>query len=218
MDNKKPAIPAEKGYDKAHELSYQIARDKILADQDLEGQCTRSGAELQTTGAQRRIVIPFLGRKYCISLPEVEISLLDSDEPVPMREKLLILHYFVTARGSPSANRQIAFREIPEGPVYFPTFAKRTIKPLVDNFGSQPERLTAAGDKLGGRKVDYADAAVAIDAFPRVTITLVVWRGDDEFPSEANVLFDANVRDYLPAEDVTILCETIIWKLVRSLS
>jgi len=31
-------------------------------------------------------------------------------------------------------------------------------------------------------------------------------------------LFDANISDYLSTEDVTVLCETIAWKLVKSIS
>ena len=70
--------------------------------------------------------------------------------------------------------------------------------------------------KLGGHKADHGDISVTISAFPRVPITLVLWRGDEEVPPNGNILFDANVSDYLPTEDVTVLCETIIWKLVKS--
>jgi hypothetical protein len=48
-----------------------------------------------------------------------------------------------------------------------------------------------------------------------VPITLVLWRGDEELAPNGNILFDANISDYVPTEDVTVLCETIIWKLVK---
>ena len=53
-------------------------------------------------------------------------------------------------------------------------------------------------------------------AFPRVPITLVLWRGDDEFPPDGNILFDRSISDYLTTEDVNVLCETIAWTLVKS--
>jgi hypothetical protein len=59
--------------------------------------------------------------------------------------------------------------------------------------------------------------AVTINAFSRVPVTIVLWRGDDEFAPDGNILFDANVSDYLPTEDITILCETIVWKLINHL-
>jgi hypothetical protein len=69
---------------------------------------------------------------------------------------------------------------------------------------------------LGGRDADHGDVSVTINAFDRVPITLVLWRGDEEVPPDGNILFDANVSDYLSTEDVTVLCETIIWKLAKA--
>ncbi|GAI34732.1 unnamed protein product, partial [marine sediment metagenome] len=47
--------------------------------------------------------------------------------------------------------------------------------------------------------------------------TLVLWRGDEEFPPSGSIMFDATISDYLSAEDITVLCQTIAWKLVKSL-
>jgi hypothetical protein len=43
----------------------------------------------------------------------------------------------------------------------------------------------------------------------------VLWKGDEEVSPNGNILFDANISDYLSTEDVTVLCETITWKLVK---
>ncbi|MFC1957153.1 DUF3786 domain-containing protein [Chloroflexota bacterium] len=69
----------------------------------------------------------------------------------------------------------------------------------------------------GGQKADLGDASVAISAFPRVPVTLVLWQGDSEFPPSASIMFDATVTDYLPTEDIIVACEAIVWTLVRSL-
>ncbi|GAJ24463.1 unnamed protein product, partial [marine sediment metagenome] len=156
-------------------------------------------------------------QSYLITLPNIEISLVDSAEEVTIRDKLLILHYFTSAKGTPATNRLITFRELPEGSVYSPTFSKRTIKPLLDHFGKEPRLLVDAGEKLGGHKADYGDTAVTINAFNRVPLTIILWQGDDELAPQANVVFDANISDYLPTEDITVLCETITWRLIKYL-
>jgi len=74
-----------------------------------------------------------------------------------------------------------------------------------------------AGEKLGGHKADYGDTAVTINAFSRVPITIILWRGDDELAPQGSMLFDATISDYLPTEDITVLCETITWRLIRDL-
>ncbi len=142
---------------------------------------------------------------------------MGSASAVALRDKVLILHYFILAKGTPAANKLITFRELPEGNIYSPTFSKRTIKPLVNHFGKDPHLLVQTSEKLGGHKVDYGDTAVTINAFSHVPITIILWRGDSEFDAQANVVFDATISDYLPTEDITVLCETIAWKLVRSL-
>jgi hypothetical protein len=76
--------------------------------------------------------------------------------------------------------------------------------------------LVDAGKRLGGQPADYGDAAVTIPAFPRVPLTFVLWRGDKEFTPDGNILFDSTIPDYLPTEDVTILCEIVAWRLARS--
>ena len=217
MKNGRFALPEPKGYDQAYELAYQLASEKLAKIDDIEQQCRRSDAQYQVTGSRKAIVIQYLNQSYSITLPDVQISLVDSREGVPIREKVLILHYFTSAKGTPATGRLITFRELPEGKVYSPTFSKRTIKPLLDNFGKEPNRLVEIGQRMGGHKADYGDTAVTISAFSRVPITIVLWQGDDELAPQGNIVFDANISDYLSTEDITVLCEIITWRLIRHL-
>lgn len=211
------SLPGEKGYDKAYELAYKLACDRLVKIDDINDQCRRSGARYHETTSKKEIILEYINRPHLISLPQVEVSLVDSDEQVPIREKVLILHYFISAKGTPLANQLINFRELEEGNVYAPTFAKRTIEPLLNNFGKEPRLLLDIGAKLGGVKADYGDVGITIKAFPYVPVTIVLWRGDEEFAPQGNVLFDVTISDYLPTEDITVLSEIITWRLLRYL-
>ena len=196
------------------DVAYRLACEQ-LAKVDIEQQCRRSDAQYQVEGSQKTITIDYLNRRYLIALPDIEVSPAGSDEAVSPREKILILHYFIQAKGTAVSNKLIAFRELPGGNVYHPTFVKRTMKPLTDHFGREPTLLVSAAEKLGGYKVDYGDTGVTINAFSRVPITLALWHGDEELAPQLNLLLDATISDYLETEDVTVLCETITWRLVR---
>lgn len=50
--------------------------------------------------------------------------------------------------------------------------------------------------------------------FPHVRVRLILWEGDDEFPPEAGVLFDAGIRENLPAEDIAVLSGMLVYKLM----
>ena len=218
MDKRRLAVPEYKNYEYAYNQAYELACEKLAEIEDIERQCRKSGAQYQVKKSGKSISIRYLNQFYNISLPDIQVSLADSGEEVPIREKVLILHYFLSAKGTPISNNLIAFGELPEGKVYLPTFAKRTTNQIAKFFGKEPELLVEAGEGLGGYRTDYGDTAVTIHAFEHVPITIVLWRGDDELPPEGNILFDATITDYLSTEDTIVLCEIITWKLVRSLN
>lgn len=217
MESRYFSLPNQHNYEYGYELAYKLACEQLAKFDNIEQQCLKSGARYQVIDSQKIILLEYLNQSYQIVFPDIDISLIDSEEEVPMRDKILILHYFTQAKGTPITNKVIAFRELPEGANYFPTFSKRAIKPLLDHFGREPERLIDAAEKLGSHKANYGDVAVTINAFNYVPITLVLWRGDEEFNPEGNILFDSTISDYLPTEDINILCETISWKLVKYL-
>ncbi len=219
MESKHFSLPDKQNSEYGYELAYKLASEQLVKfDNTGIGQhCLKSGAQCQIKDSQKIIILEYLNQSYQIVFPDIDISLINSKEEVPIRDKILILHYFTQARGTPITNKIIAFKELPEGANYFPTFSKRAIKPLLDHFGRAPEQLIGAAEELGSHKVNYGDVAVTINAFTYVPITLVLWRGDEEFSPEGSILFDSTISDYLSTEDIIVLCQTIGWKLIRYL-
>lgn len=217
MESERLVLYGQKNYETAGKFAYRLAGEQLAKIADIEQQCRKSDTQYRVIDSQKTIVIQYLNQSYLIALPDIKIALAGSAEEVPLRDRVLMLHYFVSAKGTPIADKLVTFRELPEGKVYSPTFAKRTSQPLLDRFGKEPHLLLDAAEKLGGHRVDYGDTAVTINAFSRVPITIVLWRGDEEFAPQGNILFDATIADYLPTEDITVLSEIIIWRLIRSL-
>ena len=193
-------------------LSYKLAREQLTKINDIQEQCRKSGARYVEPN---EIVINYLNQPYHITLPDVEILLEDSNVEVLLKDKILILHYFTLAKGTPATGSLVTYKQLPGGVSYFPAFSQRAIAPFVNHFGKNPEMLIKAAAKLGGHEADHGDVSVTVNAFDHVPITLVLWRGDEELAPNGNILFDANISDYLSTEDVTVLTETIIWKLVK---
>ena len=213
MESKRLTLHTEKTDEYGLELALRLAREQLANIDNIEQQCLRSGAQY----VQKAVVIEYLNQSHLITLPDAEISLMAGEQPAPIRDKILILHYFTQAKGTPLSNHMITYQELKEGINYFPVFAKRAIKPLVSFFGMEPQRLLDIAGTLGGHKADYGDAAVTINAFSRVPVTLVLWQGDGEFAPEGNILFDSTIPDYLTNDDIHVLCETIAWRLVKLL-
>jgi hypothetical protein len=208
-------LPTQSSYDGYHlEPAYELARKQLSEIEDIEQLCLKSGARYLVTGFQKEIIIEYLNQSYRVTMPNIEILPTDSQEEVPIRDKVVILHYLLSAKGTPITDELITFKELPGGGNYFRTFSKRAIEPLVEHFRGQPHLLIDAARKLDGHRATYGDVAVAIDAFSRVPIIIILWQGDEEFPPQGSMLFDAAISDYLSTYDVTVLCESITWKLV----
>jgi len=218
--NSRPSLitlPDQKNYELAYSLALKLAGEKLAHRDDIEEQCRRSGATYEISSPGANIYIKYFNRIHRVTLPDITISLPGSEEEVALRDKILVLHHLERAKGTPLANKLIGYKELEEGAAYYPSFFQRAIKPLVDFFGLSPDRLLSAADELGGTEANYGDASVNIPAFSRVPVTFVVWKGDDEFPPNASILFDHTVLDYLSAEDINVLCQIITWRLIKSL-
>jgi len=217
MENSSLSLPKYKNYEYGYNLAYKLAGEQLAGVGDLEQQCLRGGAEYKVVDSRKIIIIEYLNQSHQVTLPDIDISLVGGGAEITIKDKILILHYLTQARGVPLSHKMIAFQELPEGASYLPTFAKRAIEPLTKHFGPEPHRLIDTAARLGGQKVDYGDVAVKINGFKLVPVTLVLWRGDEEFPPRGNILFDATVSDYLSTYDITVLCDAIIWRLVSFL-
>ncbi|RJO62201.1 MAG: DUF3786 domain-containing protein [Dehalococcoidia bacterium] len=214
MDRQESPQPARRGFDEAYQQAYQLASRRLKDTADLHALCRRSDATLAEEAGEKIISLDYLGRSCRVILPDVEASVTNG-EPLSPRDKLIILHYLNTADGSPLTDRLITFKELPEGAVYYPTYVKRTIKPLLDKFADRPEALMVAAGDIGGIKAETGDFSFRLNPLPRVPLTFTLWLGDEELPPEGNILFDSSITGYLPTEDITVLCEILAWKLVR---
>jgi len=217
VENRSLTLPNQKNYEYAHEQAYKLAVEHLAKIDDIEQQCNKAGAQYQIMGSKKVINIKYLDQAYVVTLPDIDVSLADNEEKVPIRDKVLILHYLAQAKGTPSSNKLITYKELPGGNVYFPTFLKRTVKPILKYFGNEPHLLINVAGSMGGYQVERGDVAVGFNAFSRVSVTLVLWRGDDEFGPDGSITFDANITDYLSSEDITVVCETVTWRLINHL-
>jgi len=193
------------------ELALRLATTK-LSNMKAEEICRNSGASRIDDD---RILIHYLNRPYQVVISTGEISLEDKEENVPIKDQILILHYLTQANGTPFTNKVITYGQIGGGKFYVPVFIKRNIDPMLKSFSHRPELLLELAQKIGGAKATYGDVSVSIDPFPKVRIFFILWKGDDEVPPNGTILFDGNIPHYLTSEDVCVLTETLVWKLVR---
>jgi hypothetical protein len=194
---------------------YTAARNlaiEALSKRSFNDICLASGFE---TAGDRYVNIPFLNRCYRVSFPEFEFQdATDKKKEVPIQEQVLILHYLMAGSGPSQTNDWISYREIPGASFYFTSFVKRAIDPLKNVFGQNPEGLEKAAVHLKGKAIEFGDVGLEFCLFPRVYLQLILWVGDDEFPPEANILFNDTIGDILSPEDIAWLSGMLVYRLI----
>ncbi len=97
------SLTNQKNQEHGYELAYKLACGQLAKIGDIEQQCLKSGA--QYIDSKRAIILEYLNQSYQITFPDIEISLKDSVGEVPLRDKILILHYLTQAKGTPISNK-----------------------------------------------------------------------------------------------------------------
>jgi hypothetical protein len=87
---------------------------------------------------------------------------------------------------------------------------------LLSTFGRDLGLYLEVAARLGGEPQELGDAAARFLAFPLVPVTHVLWRGDEEFPPEANILFDETIAQHLPTEDIAALAGASVYRLMAA--
>jgi hypothetical protein len=120
-------------------------------------------------------------------------------------ETTCILQYLAMASGLPPRNTWISFLELPDGPHHFVPFQKEAMEPLAQAYGGDLATFTRLSIALGGQPLNMADQGFSLQVLPKLTLAFAVWEGDEEFPSKANILFDAVAPQYLSTASLWVL-------------
>jgi len=180
------------GYDKALEQAWEGAPREIK---------------------NNRFSIRLLSDTYDIDIDKKTIISRSCNAPAKEHISIIILHYL--ARKSKlktlpdPSGEWIDFKDLEGGEGYYPAFRKRTIDRLVKKFGSSPELLIKAVERIPHKKTGQGDAGIIVEALEGVGVSISVWGPDDEFGPSANILFDRTISDIFCTEDIVVLTEII---------
>ena len=203
-------LPKQENYQLARQLALENLRQADLRERAACG----GGVYRREPEGKERIKIKYLGREVFLSFPGGPIEAA-SGPPLSLREEIFLLHYLEEASGSPLTGEWISFAEIPGGAFYQPVFAQRCQSALAKCFGQEPEEIRSLAGEWQGENLSLGDVGIRVPVLPRLPLGLILWRGDEEFPAAGKVLFDSSVSRYLPVEDIVVMAETVVWKLVR---
>jgi len=175
----------------------------------------RSGTAYEKSlEGQGEFTLHYFDESYLISYPQFQARDRMTGKECPPGLLFLFLHYFHTADGTSLADRWIGYRELPDGMFYSQAFQGYSGARLVSTFDNDLARFREAAQKTGGEELSLGDAAFMFRGLPRVPLAVVYWLGDDEFPPNANVLFDASAGHYMSTDALAVLGRELCIKII----
>jgi len=160
------------------------------------------------------VVVRFFLEKFVINKKKKSVTRLENDKKISSFISALILHYLIGAKEIEPTGKLLTFRELEGGEVYYQAFYRRAIQPIAQELAPTPELLLKRAKRIGGVKHNLGDASTKISVFPRLPIIVVIWMGDDEVPSSANILFDSTAGYHLSTEDLAAIGDIVADSLV----
>lgn len=192
----------------SHYYAFQEALKHFKAANPVE-MAEKSGVDYDGTGT---FTVNYCNKPYKILHSTGEIigpegeDLLESDQ-------ILLYQYLSQATGVPVTGRWISYLELPNGEHHYVPFKIEAMGPLARKFGSDLDGFHEAAGKMGGKEIKMGHAGFVIPALPRVPLAVALWEGDDEFPANANVIFDASAPDYLTPAALYVLGINVVRKM-----
>jgi hypothetical protein len=185
-----------------------------LAGQDPQAVCARTGCAYEPQEGCYTVTV--WGETYWITPGEYRVI---REGPEAARDhgflSLFTIHYLLEAK-TPLLNQTwISEKEIPGGATFFRGPHALPTDLITKRFGNYLEAFGRRCAGLHGTPLEMADAAYRFEIVPRVPVAVLYWRGDEEFPAEAKLLFDKSIGTYLAADVVFALAVGVCERLGR---
>jgi len=131
------------------------------------------------------------------------------DKPSPSSRLIPHLFYYSRAKDEGISGEWVKFNTLRGSWACRFSFDEEDVGKLVTVFNEKKNQLFEAIERLGGKRVDFGDAAFEVAFLPNVKVLLIFEEADEEFPTDVRLLYDSNSIFYLPHE----LLGTISWFL-----
>ncbi len=127
---------------------------------------------------------------------------------------LFILHYLMKVRNIYPSGTWVSEKDIVGGAAFFRGPHLLPVHLIVDTFKDDLDGFKAACKNLDGKPIEFADAAFSFQITPKIPVAVLYWQGDEDFPSEAKLLFDKTIEQHLPLDIIYALavevCHTLL--------
>jgi hypothetical protein len=142
-----------------------------------------------------------LGQEILVSLTDRDIVGSSALSRFLVKElgeysRLTILRYLIQAKNLPLSGRLVKPSDLPGGDFFSKGTHVLPLNKITSRFEHDFDGFIETGKSLGGSQVEYGDVSLMLLPFARVPVVIILWAGDDEFPSKPSLLFDSSCTSH----------------------
>jgi hypothetical protein len=154
-----------------------------------------------------------MGIEYTAAFPEFSLKDPAGNEVQKGWKNILFLRYLCEGKHVPAGGKQLSYREIPWGNVYYHNFEGRCLRRFAHTAGADIEgfkRVMETSPGLKAERIEKSDAGYRFEFSSGLYMNVYLWAGDDEFPPSSQMLFDDNFPSAFTAEDIAVVGEVVV--------
>jgi len=180
-----------------------------------EAALKKAWEDLANLKAPNNLSVKFMADEYSLDFSARKVLSLSCNAPAKDFLSILILHYLAQKlRGLPELKGQwLTFREFSGIEGYYDAYHKRAIEPIIRKYGLHPEAIKDVLGRLPAKLSAGGDISIMVGAFTNVPVLIKLWKADSEFGPNANLYFDASIKDIFCIEDIVVLAQLVAGQL-----
>jgi len=185
---------AQDGEAQAWEKLLQLRGERVAARASAEYRKDRGSYQLFSFGQELHIDMK---TRSITSTTEPGLFLLEGLSGYSI---LGILHYLAEAKDILPTGTMVSPNQLPGGDIFQRGTHRLPLHVLADTFGGDMDGFLKRGKILGGERTEVGDTGLTLFPFPRVPVTVALWKKSEEFPAEAALLFDSTCPFHLATD------------------
>ena len=160
--------------------------------------------------ANGKFSLTLLGRPVTVSWPDMVSRFSDDGAETASNTRILLARLLLEGALTPAKGQLLAYTDMPWGNVYAQQFRGRCILRLAGTYGHSLSGFEAAAAKVAGVHAESGDRSFDLPFLPGLTVRLILWEGDEEFPAQAQILFSDNFSAAFGAEDIAVVGDVLL--------
>ena len=192
--------------------SVDIIYFQELAEQDPKDVCRRTLCKYDDENKFYTLFV--WGDQYAVYPHESKIDRITNNFQSPHDLfYLFIIYYLLKSKEIEISNEWISEKDIPGGVTFFRGPHEIPTRLISNRYRNNINEFKKRCEQLHGIPLDMADAAYRFKITSHISVAVLYWAGDDDFPPESKILYDKTITEHLASDILFALAVEICKKI-----